>query len=106
MFAAVLCLALGSLPLSSALAQDAANDSVPTMSCHDQNGGSAGGDEAPNERMKECADHCLSRVNGPIALVRLSGPSFLNSVPSEPTQFLLPASPHDRDPPEPPPPRP
>jgi hypothetical protein len=106
--AAILALALGLLPVGTARAQDEPVAPASTMSCHDQGGAMQdmrSGDHTPDHRMQECADHCLSLVNGQPSVIRLPGPSLVNSVPAEMNELTDPGKLHYRDPPDPPPPR-
>jgi hypothetical protein len=107
MLAAILALALGLFPVGTARAETA-SDPSRSMSCHDMMGGAGnmnGDDSAPADNMRDCADHCLSQVNGQTTHARLLGPSFINAIHTELGGALDLGKVHYRDPPDPPPPR-
>lgn len=103
--AAMLSVALGLLPIGTARAQEEPVQAAAAMSCHDQ--GSAGHDMGGDrsDHKQDCADHCLSQVNGQPSFARLSAPALLNTIRSELGDRVDLGKPHGRDPPDPPPPR-
>ena len=57
------------------------------------------------DTMQDCADHCLSQVNGQTTLPRMPGPSLVNAISAELGGQVDLGKLHYRDPPDPPPPR-
>lgn len=105
---AILALALGLLPVTNARA-DTTPEAAPAMSCHEMmmsaEGGMNSGDQAPAHDMQDCADHCLSQVNGQTLEAPSPGPSLVNAIRTELGGALDLGKVHYRDPPDPPPPR-
>lgn len=104
---AILALGLGLLPVTNARA-DAASDAPKPMACHEMMGGAGhmdGGGDAPASDMQDCADHCLSQVNGQTIEAPLPGPSLVNAIRAELGGELDLGKVHYRDAPDPPPPR-
>lgn len=104
---AILALGLGLLPVTNARA-DAAPDAPEPMACHEMMGGAGhtdSGDSTPAHDMQDCADHCLSQVNGQTVEAPSSGPSLINAIRAELVGELDFGKAHHRDPPDPPPPR-
>jgi len=105
-FTALLALALGILPIGTARANTTPEPAA--MACHEMMGGAGGADhddQAPADRMQDCADHCLSQVNSPTAHTRLLGPSLMNAIRAELGGQIDRGKLHFGDPPDPPPPR-
>lgn len=106
---AMLALALGLLPIGTAHAHSHRAQPAP-MSCHAM-AEPAGQDmseehQSPrSDTLQDCANHCLSQVNGQAALAPLLQPSLVNAVRAERSGQMNMGKPLDRDPPEPPPPR-
>ncbi len=103
----ILALGLGLLPVTDAGA-DMAPDAAPAMSCHEMMDGAGdmdSGGNAPASDMQDCADHCLSQVNGQTIEAPLPGPSLVNAIRAEPRGELDLGKMYYSDPPDPPPPR-
>lgn len=104
---AILAMGLGLLPVTNARA-DAAPDAPRSMSCHEMMGGAGHMDSsgsAPAPDMQDCADHCLSQVNGQTIEAPSPGPSLVNAIRAELGGRINLGKVHYRDPPDPPPPR-